>query len=295
MNRKLTMAVTLLAAGIGLASSVWAQQTPAAKSAKAPSSTATSHAAKAASPTASELKTEKEKASYALGMNIGGNIGRSLQRDGIDLDSAIFLRGMKDALTGNKPLMTEEEAKAAFTGYQKKEHEKQEAKLKIIGDANKKEGEAFLAANKSKEGVVTLPSGLQYKIEKQGTGPKPLATDTVEVNYRGTLINGKEFDSSYKRGQTVTFPVTRVIKGWSEILPLMPVGSEYRIFVPADLAYGAKGAGDNIGPESTLIFDVELVSIKPMPEPPAKTAPSLNAPPKPASPAGTAKPAEPAK
>ncbi len=289
------MAVTLLAAGIGLASSVWAQQTPAAKSAKTPSSTATSHAAKAASPTALELKTEKEKASYALGMNIGGNIGRSLQRDGIDLDSAIFLRGMKDALTGNKPLMTEEEAKAAFTEYQKKEHEKQEAKLKIIGDANKKEGEAFLAANKSKEGVVTLPSGLQYKIEKQGTGPKPLATDTVEVNYRGTLINGKEFDSSYKRGQTVSFPVTRVIKGWSEILPLMPVGSEYRIFVPADLAYGAKGAGDDIGPESTLIFDIELVSIKPRPEPPAKTAPSLNAPAKPASPAGAAKPAEPAK
>ena len=202
---------------------------------------------------------------------------------------------MKESLTGEKLALTEEEAKTAFTAYQKKARDVQEAKLKVIGEANKKESEAFLAANKLKEGVVTLPSGLQYKIDKQGNGPKPLATDTVEVNYRGTLIDGKEFDSSYKRGQTLSIPVTRVIKGWTEALQLMPVGSKYKIFVPADLAYGPRGAGGDIGPESALIFEIELVSIKPKPEPAAKAAPSLNAPAKPAAAPNASKPAVPAK
>jgi FKBP-type peptidyl-prolyl cis-trans isomerase len=296
MKRKLTLAVTLLAAGIGLATSVWAQQAPAAKPVQAPSSTATAPAPTPASPAASEFKTEKETASYALGMNIGDSISKSLKRDGIDIDPAIFLRGLKEALAGEKQALTEEEAKTAFTAYQKKAREVQEAKLKIVAEANKKESEAFLAANKSNEGVVTLPSGLQYKIEKQGDGPKPLSTDTVEVNYRGTLIDGNEFDSSYKRGQTATFPVTRVIKGWTEILQLMPVGSKYKIFVPADLAYGPRPAGPDIGPESALIFDIELVSIKPKPEPAAtKPAPSLNAPAKPATAPDAAKPTVPAK
>jgi FKBP-type peptidyl-prolyl cis-trans isomerase len=287
MKRKLTMAVTLLAAVIGLSASVCAQQTPAAKSAGVSSPNAKEPAAK--SPTASELTTEKEKASYALGMNIGDNISKSLQREGLEIEPAIFLHGMKDAFAGGKLLLTDEEAKAVFTAYQKEAKEKQEAKLKIIGEENKKESEAFLATNKTKEGVVALESGLQYKIEKQGDGPKPLSTDTVEVNYRGTLINGKEFDSSYKRGQTATFPVTRVIKGWTEILQLMPVGSKYQIFVPAELAYGPRGAGADIGPNAALIFDIELVSIKPKPVPPAKPAPSLNAPAKPSSPAEPAK------
>ncbi len=295
MKRKLTLAVTLLAAGIGLATSVWAQQAPAAKPAQAPSSTATSPAPTPASPKASEFKSEKETASYALGMNIGDSIGKSLKRDGIEIDPAIFLRGMKESLAGEKLALTEEEAKTAFTAYQKKARDVQEAKLKVIGEANKKESEAFLAANKLKEGVVTLPSGLQYKIDKQGNGPKPLATDTVEVNYRGTLIDGKEFDSSYKRGQTLSIPVTRVIKGWTEALQLMPVGSKYKIFVPADLAYGPRGAGGDIGPESALIFEIELVSIKPKPEPAAKAAPSLNAPAKPAAAPNASKPAVPAK
>ncbi len=130
------------------------------------------------------------------------------------------------------------------------------------GDDNKKEGASFLAANKAKPEVVTLHSGLQYKIEKQGTGRKPRAKDTVECNYRGTLINGKEFDSSYKRGQTATFPVRGVIPGWTEILQLMPVGSKYQVFIPSDLAYGTRGVGSDIGPNSTLIFEIELVSIK---------------------------------
>jgi FKBP-type peptidyl-prolyl cis-trans isomerase FklB len=139
----------------------------------------------------------------------------------------------------------------------------QETKMAEEGAANKKEGDAFLAANKTKEGVVTLPSGLQYKILKAGTGPKPKTTDTVISNYKGTLINGTEFDSSYKRGQPATFPVGQVIKGWTEALQLMPVGSKWQIFVPADLAYGQRGAGPDIGPNATLIFEVELMSIKP--------------------------------
>jgi FKBP-type peptidyl-prolyl cis-trans isomerase len=140
---------------------------------------------------------------------------------------------------------------------------KQEEKMQAATEVNKKEGEAFLAANKNKEGVVTLPSGLQYKILKEGAGPKPTATDSVVCNYRGTLLDGTEFDSSYKRGQPVTFPVNRVIKGWTEALQLMPVGSKWQLFVPAELAYGPRGgAGGAIGPNATLIFEVELISIE---------------------------------
>jgi FKBP-type peptidyl-prolyl cis-trans isomerase len=140
---------------------------------------------------------------------------------------------------------------------------KQQIKLDQIGVANKKEGVEFLASNKAKDGVVTLPSGLQYKIEKEGNGPKPATGDKVTCNYSGTLIDGKEFDSSYKRGQPVTFSVGEIIKGWNEALQLMPVGSKWQLFVPPDLAYGDKGAGQDIGPNSTLIFEVELLSIAP--------------------------------
>jgi FKBP-type peptidyl-prolyl cis-trans isomerase FklB len=134
--------------------------------------------------------------------------------------------------------------------------------MQAAGGTNKQAGDAFLAANKSKEGVVTLPSGLQYKILKAGTGPKPTVSDSVVCNYRGTLLDGKEFDSSYKRGQPATFPVGRVIKGWTEALQLMPVGSKWQLFIPSDLAYGASGAGGDIGPNATLIFEVELISIQ---------------------------------
>ncbi len=140
---------------------------------------------------------------------------------------------------------------------------KQEEQMQIAGAAGKKEGEAFLAANKSKDGVVTLPSGLQYKILTQGTGPKPTPSDSVVCNYRGTLINGTEFDSSYKRGEPATFPVTGVIKGWTEALQLMPVGSKWQLFVPSDMAYGERSPAPQIGPNSTLIFEVELLSIQP--------------------------------
>ena len=151
---------------------------------------------------------------------------------------------------------------------------KQQEKMQVMGEANKKEGEAFLATNKAKQGVVTLPSGLQYKILKEGTGPKPTATDSVVCNYRGTLINGTEFDSSYKRGQPATFPVVGVIKGWTEALQLMPVGSKWQLVIPSSLAYGERGAGGDIGPNATLIFEVELMSIqeKPKAEPAAAPA-----------------------
>jgi FKBP-type peptidyl-prolyl cis-trans isomerase len=206
------------------------------------------------------LKTQKDKASYAIGMNIG----KSMKKDSVDIDTAILLRGLKDGLAGSKPLLTDDEARAAMTALQTELRVKQEQKMQVMGQANKEEGEAFLAGNKTKEGVVTLPSGLQYKILKEGTGPKPAPTDTVVCNYKGTLIDNTEFDSSYKRGQPATFPVSGVIKGWTEALQLMPVGSKWQLVIPSDLAYGARGGpGGGIGPNATLVFEVELMSIQP--------------------------------
>jgi FKBP-type peptidyl-prolyl cis-trans isomerase FklB len=223
--------------------------------AKKPASSST--AAKPA--TAVALTTPKQKNSYALGMSIG----LGFQKQGIDksVDSTLVLRGLRDALGGSKTAMTEDEMKAALQQLRTEVMSAQEAKAKEAGASNRKEGETFLAANKSKDGVKALPDGLQYKVLTEGSGPKPTASDTVTVNYRGTLISGKEFDSSYKRGQPATFPVGGVIKGWTEALQLMPVGSKWQLFIPADLAYGDRGAGADIGPGDTLIFEVELLSI----------------------------------
>lgn len=209
------------------------------------------------------LKDQKDKLSYALGMSLGTN----LHRQAIDVDPNIVSQAIKDALGGGKMLMTEDEMKAAIAQLQNDMRAKQETLRKEMADNNKKEGEAFLAANKSKEGVVALPSGLQYKIITAGTGPKPAATDTVVCNYKGTLVNGTEFDSSYKRGEPATFPVSGVIKGWTEALQLMPVGSKWQLFIPSDMAYADRGAGPVIGPNSTLVFEVELISIKQKEEP----------------------------
>ena len=205
------------------------------------------------------LKTQREKNSYALGMNIG--TGLKKQGATASVDPILVSRGLRDALTGGKTAMTEDEMRAALQQLMNEVRSAQEAKAHSEGATARKDGEAFLAANKSKEGVQTLPDGLQYKILQQGSGPKPTANDTVTVNYRGTLISGKEFDSSYKRGQPISFPVGGVIKGWTEALQLMPVGSKWQLFIPADLAYGDRGAGSDIGPGETLIFDVELLSI----------------------------------
>ena len=205
-----------------------------------------------------ELTTPKQKGSYALGMNVG--TGMRKQGVGEAVDPALVARGLRDALSGGKTAMTEDEMRAALQQLATEVRTAQDAKNKEAGAANRKEGEAFLAANKSKEGVKVLPDGLQYKVLTEGSGPKPAASDTVTVNYRGTLIDGKEFDSSYKRGQPASFPVGGVIKGWTEALQLMPVGSKWQLFIPADLAYGDRGQGD-IAPGDTLIFEVELLSI----------------------------------
>ena len=254
------MAASSVAAQQASAPSTTHSSTPAAKSqTKSQTTTKTGSATKSA--TAAKpitLDTDKQKQSYAIGMSLA----KSLQRQPLDLDPALVAQALRDSFAG-KTLLTDEQAQATLTALQTEVRTKMEAKMKEAGDKNKQEGQAFLAANKTKEGVVTLPSGLQYKIVKQGTGPKPTAADTVVCNYRGTLINGTEFDSSEKHGGPATFPVGRVIKGWTEALQLMPVGSKWQLFVPADLAYGERGPSPEIGPNSTLVFDVELVSIQP--------------------------------
>lgn len=267
MHKSFTAAVNLLAVGMLLANAL-AQQTPAATPPPASPAPATSpksqtpaakaHSATAAKPaTPLALKTQKDKFSYALGMKMGEN----LHKQSVPVDPSILARGLRDGLAGGKTLLSDDEAQAALGAVQNDLRKKQQEQMQEASAANKKEGDAFLAANKAKEGVVTLPSGLQYKIITAGTGPKPAATDSVVCNYRGTLIKGTEFDSSYKHGEPVTFTVNGVIKGWTEALQLMPVGSKWQLFIPSDLAYGDRGAGADIGPGSTLIFEVELLSI----------------------------------
>ncbi len=204
------------------------------------------------------LKTEKEKLSYALGMDLGNQF----RRQSIEIDPDIFFMAFKDAMSGGKTVLSEEEARVAIAGLQAAMQKKQAENAKLLAEKNKKEGDAFLAANKAKPGVIALPSGLQYKILQAGQGKKPSADDTVVCQYRGTLIDGTEFDSSYKRNQAASFPVKGVIKGWTEALQLMPVGSKWQLFIPPELAYGAYGYGTTIGPNATLVFEVELVSIQ---------------------------------
>ncbi|PKN33284.1 MAG: hypothetical protein CVU61_14310 [Deltaproteobacteria bacterium HGW-Deltaproteobacteria-19] len=206
----------------------------------------------------SPLKSRQDKVSYAVGVSII----RNLKQQGVVIDTDLMVRGMRDALSGGSLLMTEEDLRATLNAYQNELREKYTLAMKEIGEANTKEGEAFLAANGKKEGVVTLPSGLQYKVLKAGTGKKPTDTDTVECHYRGTLINGTEFDSSYRAGKPLAVKVSGVIAGWTEALKLMPVGSTWQLFIPPQLAYGAKGAAPRIAPNATLIFEVELLRIK---------------------------------
>jgi len=204
------------------------------------------------------LKNQKDKVSYVIGMDIGTN----LKKQSIDVDPDILAKGIKDGFSGGKSLLSEQEVREIMAAFQKEMMAKQEELNKKLGEKNKKEGEGFLAENKKKEGVKTLPSGLQYKVIKAGTGKKPKLTDTVTTHYRGTLIDGTEFDSSYRRGQPATFPINGVIPGWTEALQLMQEGAKWQLFVPPNLAYGERGAGRQIGPNATLIFEVELISIQ---------------------------------
>jgi FKBP-type peptidyl-prolyl cis-trans isomerase FklB len=240
-----------------------AQTTPAPKSqttpaTKTPGTTPVKPRTATGAKTPLTLKTDKDKVSYAIGVNIG----KSMRKDTVDVDPAIFARGMKDALAGGKLLLTDDQMKVVLTKLQGDLRARQEEAMQKAAEINKKAGDDFLAQNKTKEGVVALPDGLQYKILKAGTGPKPTAGDSVVCNYRGTLLDGTEFDSSYKRGQPATFPVSGVIKGWTEAVQLMPVGSKWQLIIPPDLAYGNRGAGQEIGPNATLIFEVELLSIQ---------------------------------
>ena len=207
----------------------------------------------------SELKTPKEKVSYAIGMEMGN----SLKKNGVDVNPDLLTKAIKDVLAGQKTQLTDQEAGAVLTDLQKEMQGKRQEKMKALGEKNKNEGETFLAENMKKDGVKTLPSGLQYKVITEGKGKSPNATDTVTVQYTGRLVDGTEFDSSYKRGQAATFAVNGVIKGWTEALQLMKEGSKWQLFLPSNLAYGEAGTtGGPIGPNAVLIFDVELVSVQ---------------------------------
>ena len=217
-------------------------------------------AAQASAEEAPVLKTKKDKTSYAAGVETV----RSLKRQGVELDMELVIRGMRDESTGQKLLLTDEDLHAIINAYQADVRKKQiEMKYKQarVAEDNKKEGEAFLSRNKLNEGVITLPSGLQYKVLKEGRGKKPTDADTVEVHYRGTFINGTEFDSSYGRGKPVTMTLKPAIAGWKEALKLMPEGSKWQIFIPPELGYGPRGSG-RIPPNSTLIFELELIAVK---------------------------------
>ncbi|UCH81865.1 MAG: FKBP-type peptidyl-prolyl cis-trans isomerase [Nitrospiraceae bacterium] len=204
-----------------------------------------------------DLKDDKVRLSYSVGFQVGGDF----RHQGIEIKPKVILQGVQDALAGNEPRMTADEMRSTLVDLQKTVAAAQKQKLKAQAERNRATGMAFLAENGKKEGVNTLASGLQYKVIKEGTGRTPGKTDTVTVHYRGTLINGTEFDSSYSRGNPATFGVSRVISGWTEALQLMKEGATWQLFIPPDLAYGEQGAG-KIEPNSTLIFDVELISIQ---------------------------------
>jgi FKBP-type peptidyl-prolyl cis-trans isomerase FklB len=205
-----------------------------------------------------KLADGKEKLSYSIGVDVG----RNLKQQGIDVDPDLLARGLKDILSGRKTLLTDDEVREVLMDFQKDLMVKQQDHVRQISEKFRKEGEAFLDENGKKDGVVTLPSGLQYQVIEKGKGPSPKATHTVEVHYRGTLTDGTEFDSSYKRGTPATFPVNGVIAGWTEALQIMKVGSKWRLFIPAKLAYGERGAGRDIPPNAALVFEVELLGIK---------------------------------
>lgn len=208
--------------------------------------------------TITTLESQLEKVSYTIGQDIGSN----LQQQGIEIDVDVLAKGIKDALLGNESLLTDAEKQTVMAQFQQEMQAKQQAQMEEQAAGNLTASEEFLAENSGKEGVVTLESGLQYKVIEEGTGPSPSATDTVVVHYSGTLVDGTEFDSSYQRGRPAEFPVNGVIPGWTEALQLMKEGGKWEVFIPPDLAYGERGAGQRIGPNAALIFEVELIEVK---------------------------------
>jgi FKBP-type peptidyl-prolyl cis-trans isomerase FklB len=201
-----------------------------------------------------ELKTEKQRFSYTLGFQVGADF----KRKGIEIDPNTFAAAIADVAAGKKPALSQEQMQAALENYR----QTMIARVQALAAENQKAGDAYREANRKKAGVKELPNGLQYKVLKEGSGKQPQPSDTVEVHYRGTLVDGREFDSSYNRKETVTFPLTGVIKGWQEILPLMKIGEKREVVIPPELAYGPNGSPPAIGPNSTLIFEIELIGIK---------------------------------
>jgi FKBP-type peptidyl-prolyl cis-trans isomerase FklB len=258
MMKRITLAALLLSSAyIASAEDATQSGSPVASPAVSPSA--------GVAATGSTYKTDKDKVSYSLGVDIG----RTLQRLQLDLNEDALSKGIGDVL-GSKPMaMTDQELQETLQAFQQKMMQKQQEALakkqdemKVVADKNKADGKKFLDDNSKKTGVKSTASGLQYKVIKEGKGDKPKDSDVVETNYRGTTIDGKEFDSSTKHGSTFSFPVSGVIKGWSEALKLMPVGSKWELYIPAELAYGDEGYGDDIPPGSTLIFEVGLLGIK---------------------------------
>lgn len=204
-----------------------------------------------------KLETEKDKVSYMVGMDVA----RSLTPIQDELDPAVLAQAIQTVLTGGKPLMTDEEGEAVRAAFMQKLQQKQAAEQQAQAEKNLRESEAFLASNKNKPGVQTTASGLQYQVIRQGNGPKPAATDTVRVHYAGTLLDGTKFDSSYDRGQPAQFALNQVIPGWTEGVQLMSVGAKYKFWIPGNLAYGDRGTPGPIGPNQTLVFEVELLEV----------------------------------
>lgn len=253
MNKKLLLPLAAVAAGVTLYAATTPSTPPSGATADKPG---TPNPAKATDP--SPFKDERARTSYCLGMTIGGD----MKHQELDLDAEALMAGFKDAFGHGATLVTDAQRRETMMAFQQEMMTKAMAERKAAAAKNKQAGEEFLATNKAKDGVKVLPSGLQYKVIAEGNGAQPKATDEVTVNYRGTLIDGTEFDSSYKHGEPAKFPVNEVIPAWTEALPLMKTGAKWQLFVPADLAYGERGAGRDIPPNATLIFEVELVSVK---------------------------------
>jgi FKBP-type peptidyl-prolyl cis-trans isomerase len=252
------LAVGLFACGLSAQQApVKAPTTPPAKAPATPPAKAPAAGSQAAAP-APAFKTQKEKLSYAIGMEMG----KGVKAQGIEVDSSVLVQGLKDALTDAKPQMSEEELKQVITALQQEMRQKQMQIQEAAALENKTKGDTFLAENSKKDGVIALPDGLQYKVLTAGQGKKPAETDTVMCNYKGTFLDGTEFDSSARAGKPVPFEVKNVIPGFKEVLQLMPVGSKWQVFIPSSLAYGERGAGNAIGPNATLIFEIELVGIQ---------------------------------
>lgn len=248
MKKYLTLGVAVLAAAAGV---VGAQQSGQ------PAQQPAAQSAQPSAPQAGKPESVQDRAAYVIGYNLG----RQLKQNDINANTDLIVKGLRDGLGGADGVLTEQEMQEAMQAFQQQVMTQQQEKQRVQGEKNKTEGEAFLAKNKERQGVKTTASGLQYEVLKEGTGAQPKATDSVTVHYRGTLMDGTEFDSSYDRGEPATFILNQVIPGWTEGVQLMKAGGKYKFYIPAALGYGERGAGGVIGPNAPLIFEVELLSV----------------------------------